>query len=76
MDFMIGLSNTPRGSESIWVIVYRLTKLAHFIPIKISFSLERLSKIYVSTVVKLHGILSSMVSNRDPRFTSRFWESL
>lgn len=76
MDFVIGLLNTPRGSDSIWVIVNRLTKSAHFIWIKFHFLLQRLVEIYISTVVKLHGILSSIVYERDPRFTYNFWESL
>ena len=54
----------------------RLTKSAHFIPIKIRYSLERLALLYVTEIVRLHGVPSSIVSDRDPRFTSRFWESL
>ncbi|RZC29489.1 Transposon Ty3-G Gag-Pol polyprotein [Glycine soja] len=71
-----GLPRTPRGLDSIWVIVDRLTKSAHFIPINIRFSLEKLTTLYISEVVRLHGVPSSIVSDRDPRFTSRFWESL
>ena len=76
MDFVVGLSRTPRGLDSIWVIVDRLTKFAHFIPINIIFSLEKLTSLYISEILRLHGVPSSIVSNRDPRFTSRFWESL
>ena len=76
MDFVVGLPRTPRGLDSIWVIVDRLTKSAHFIPINIIFSLEKLTSLYISEIVRLHGVPSSIVSNRDPRFTSRFWESL
>ena len=76
MDFVVGLPRTPRGLDSIWVIVDRLTKSAHFIPINIRFSLEKLTTLYISEVVRLHGVPSSIVSDRDPRFTSRFWESL
>lgn len=54
----------------------RLTKLAHLIAIKITYSLDRLAKLYVQEVARLHGIPMSIVSNRDPRFTSRFWTSL
>jgi len=50
-------------------------KSTHFIPINIRYSLERLTSLYVSEIVRLHGVPSSIVSNRDPRFTSIFWES-
>ena len=53
-----------------------MTKSAHFIPINIIFSLEKLTSLYISEIVILHGVPSSIVSDRDPRFTSRFWESL
>ena len=76
MDFVVGLPRTPRGLDSIWVIVERLTKSTHFIPINIRFSLEKFTTLYISEVVRLHGVPSSIVSDRDPRFTSRFWESL
>ncbi|RZB86561.1 Transposon Ty3-G Gag-Pol polyprotein [Glycine soja] len=72
----VRLPRTPRGLDSIWVIVDRLTKSAHFIPINIIFSLEKLTTLYISEVGRLHGVPSSIVSDRDPRFTSRFWESL
>lgn len=76
MDFVTGLSNTLRGFDLIWVIVDRMTKSAHFIPIKISFSLQKLDEIYILVIVKLHGFPSSIVSDRDLRFTSRFWDNL
>ena len=76
MDFVVGLPRTPNGFDSIWVVVDRLTKSAHFIPINIRFSLEKLTSLYISENIKLHGVLSSIVSDRDPRFTSRIWESL
>nr|KYP50860.1 Retrotransposable element Tf2 [Cajanus cajan] len=76
MDFVVALPRTRRGHDSIWVIVDRLTKSAHFLPINIRYSLERLAGLYIDEIVRLHGIPSSIVSDRDPRFTSRFWESL
>ena len=76
MDFVVGLPRTPKGLDSIWVIVDRLTKSAHFIPVNIKYFLESLTSLYVSEIVRLHGVPSSIVSDRDPRFTSRFWESL
>jgi len=57
-------------------VVDRLTKSAHFIPINITFPVAQLADIYVRDIVKLHGVPSSIVSDRDPRFTSRFWKSL
>ena len=60
----------------IWVIADRLTKSAHFIPIITDFSLSELSKLYIKEVVKLHGVPSIIVSDRDPQFTSQFWISL
>ena len=73
MDFVTGLPSTPKGHDAIWVIVDRLTKSAHFVPINISFPVPRLVEIYIQTIVKLHGVPSSIVSDRDPRFTSDFW---
>jgi len=70
------LPNTPKGNDAIWVIVDRLTKSAHFIPINITFPVSQLAEIYIRDIVKLHGVPSSIVSDRDPRFTSRFWKSL
>jgi len=65
-----------KAFDSIWVVVDRLTKSAHFIPIKTGMSVTRLAEIYIQQIVRLHGIPSSIVSDRDPRFTSKFWESL
>ena len=76
MDFVTGLPVTPRGRDAIWVVVDRLTKSAHFIPIDISYPFERLAGIYIRVFVKLHGVPLRIVSDRDLRFTSRFWESL
>ena len=64
------------GLDSIWVIVDILTKSTHFIPINIRFSLEKLTSMYISEIVILHGMPSSIVSDKDLRFTYRFWESL
>ena len=71
MDFVVGLPRTPKGFDSIWVIVDRFTKSAHFIPINIRFSLEKLTSLYISEIVRLHDVSSTIVSDRDPRFTSR-----
>ena len=66
MDFVVGLPRTPSSFDSIWVIVDRLTKSAHFIPVNIRYSLEKLTQLYIRDVVRLHGIPASIVSDRDP----------
>ena len=75
MDFVMGLPRTLKGNDTIWVIVDRLTKSAHFLPIRWGCTLDHLAKRYVNEIVKLHGVPISIVSDRDPRFTSRFWKS-
>ena len=62
--------------NTTWVIVDRLTKSAHFISMRLDYLLERLVMLYIERIVSSHEILSSIVSGRDLRFTSRFWESL
>ncbi|KAJ9544791.1 hypothetical protein OSB04_024498 [Centaurea solstitialis] len=76
MDFVTKLPKTKKGHDSIWVIVDRLTKSAHFLPIKESFSIDRLAQLYVDEIVMRHGVPISIISDRDSRFTSRFWQSL
>ena len=76
MDFVSGLPRTQRNHDAIWVIVDRLTKSAHFLAIRMDYSLERLAELYINEIVRLHGIPVSIVSDRDLRFTSRFWGSL
>ncbi|KAG8485768.1 hypothetical protein CXB51_019099 [Gossypium anomalum] len=76
MDFVTGLPLTPKRRNAIWVVVDRLTKSAHFIPVRTDDSLDKLAKIYISEIVRLHGVPISIISDRDPRFTSRFWKKL
>ena len=76
MDFVGALPKTVKGFDSIWVIVDPLTKSAHFVPIKTGMFVARLTEIYIEQIVRLHGIPFSIVSDRDLRFTSKFWESL
>ncbi|GKV43664.1 hypothetical protein SLEP1_g50928 [Rubroshorea leprosula] len=75
MDFIVGLPKTRRQFDAIWVIVDRLTKSAHFLAIKQKDPLDKLAKLYVQEIVKLHGVPVSIVSDKDPRFTARFWRS-
>ena len=76
MDFMTGLPRTQRQHDAIWVIIDRLMKSSHFLPVNVEDSLEKLAQLYVDEIVRLHGVPVSIVSDRDPRFTSRFWPSL
>ena len=70
MDFVVDLPRTQVNYDAIWVIVDRLTKSAHFLAIQNNFSLDKLYKLYINEIVKLHGVSVSIVSDRDPRFTS------
>jgi len=72
MDFVTHLPRLVRGHDSIWVIVDRLTKCAHFPPINQKMSLDKLAELFVREIVRLHGVPASIESYRDPRFTSRF----
>jgi hypothetical protein len=74
--FRVGISQRRKGNDAIWVIVDRLTKSALFLPIKMTDSVDKLAKIYINEVVRLHGIPVSIVLDRDPRFTSRLWPSI
>ncbi|GJU18712.1 putative reverse transcriptase domain-containing protein [Tanacetum coccineum] len=76
MDFVSGLPRTPSGYDSIWVIVDRLTKSAHFLPMKKTDSIEKLAQLYLKEIVCRHGVPVSVISDRDSLFTSRFWVSL
>ena len=76
MDFVSGLPRTRGRNDSIWVIVDRLTKSAHFLPVRKTRDLESLARLYLKEIVRLHGAPRSIVSDRDSRFVSRFWTSL
>ncbi|KAK1415113.1 hypothetical protein QVD17_30884 [Tagetes erecta] len=73
MDLVTKLPKTAKGYDAIWVVVDRLTKSAHFIPIREAYSSERMAEEYINEVVSRHGVPVSIVSDRDTRFTSRFW---
>ena len=75
MDFMTHLPQTPQGHDAIWVIVDRLMKSAHFLVVRMTFTLERFYRLYILEIVQLHGVPVSIVSDRDPRFTAHFWKS-
>ncbi|XP_024164118.1 uncharacterized protein LOC112171118 [Rosa chinensis] len=73
MDFIYKLPRTQDGNDGIQVIVDRLTKSVHFLAVKETFSIDKLAKLYVDEIVKLHGVPESITSDRDARFTSTFW---
>jgi hypothetical protein len=75
MDFIVGLPRTPKGNDSIWAIVDRLTKVAHFVLVKVTFGIERLANLYVEHILRLHGAPKSIVSDRGPQFVAMFWRS-
>jgi hypothetical protein len=64
MDFIVGLLCTQVGYDSVWVIVDRLTKVAHFIPVKMTYSRAKLVELYMSRIVCLHGVPKKIVSDR------------
>ncbi|XP_065854728.1 uncharacterized protein [Euphorbia lathyris] len=74
MDFVVGLPRTRGGYDSIWVIVDRLTKSAHFLHVKITYDFSKLAQLYIDAIVRLHGVPFSIVSDRGAQFTSRFWK--
>ena len=76
MDFVVGLPLTGRMHDSFWVVVDQLTKSAHFLPVRTDYSLDKLAELYIKEIVRLHGIHVSIISDRNPRFTSRFWGKL
>ncbi|GJS09559.1 putative reverse transcriptase domain-containing protein [Tanacetum coccineum] len=76
MDFVSGFPRTPSGYDTIWVIIDRLTKSAHFLPMKKMNSMEKLTRLYLKEIVCRHGVPVSIISDRDSHFTSNFWRSL
>jgi hypothetical protein len=70
MDFIVGWPRTQKGNDSIWVIVDRLTKVAHFLPVKANYGVSRLVELYVDNILKLHGVSRSIVLDRGPQFTT------
>ena len=75
MDFVTHLPRTSQGYDVVWVIVDRLTKSAHFLAMRMTFTLEEFCRLYIQEIVWLHGVLVSIVSDRDPRFTTPLLKS-
>ncbi|WVZ75843.1 hypothetical protein U9M48_023867 [Paspalum notatum var. saurae] len=76
MDFIVGLPRTQKGYDSIWVIIDRFTKSAHFIPVKTTYRAKQCAELYISQIVSLHGVPLTITSDRGSLFVSRFWEQL
>jgi hypothetical protein len=72
MDFIVGLPTTEKGFDSIWVIIDRLMKSAHFIPVKTNYHPHMYADIYFQQVVCLHGVPKSIISVRGPQFIAYF----
>ena len=75
MDFVTHLPRTQQKHDAVWVIVDQLTKSAHFLVVRMTFAFERFYRLYIREIVRLHGVLVSIVSDRDLRFTAHFWKS-
>ena len=76
MDLIVSLPKTKNGYDAIFVVVDRLTKMMHAIPITTNINAPQLAHVFFKEMYRLHGIPKVIVSDRDPRFTSIFWRSL
>jgi hypothetical protein len=76
MDYIVDLPLTGRKFNSIWVIIDRLTKSAHFILVHTFYRAENYVELYISRILCLHGVLKTIISDRGPQFIARFWEQL
>ena len=74
-DFVTGLPRSFRKNDSIWVVVDRLTKSVHLIPLKVNRTAEQLAQLYMDNIVRYHGIPKEIISDRDPLFTSHSWRA-
>jgi transposase InsO family protein len=75
MDFITELPRTSKGYDSIGVIVDRLTKVAHFIPVKVTYKGSQLEELYMARIVCLHGVPKKIIFDRGSQFSLRFWKS-
>ena len=75
MDFVTYFPRTPQRHDMVWVIVDQLTKSAHFLAMRMTFTLEEFCRLYIEEIVLLHGVPVSRVSDGDPRFMAHFWKS-
>jgi hypothetical protein len=76
MDFIVGLPKTAKGYDSIWVIIDRLMKIAHFLPVKTDHPVTVYAQLYIAHILSLHGVPKTIMSDRGPQFVAKFWEAL
>ena len=76
MDFVVWLPRTLGKFDAIWVILDRLTKSAHIVPVQTTYNSKKLAKIYIQQIVRLHGVPISIISDRGTQFTSHLWRSM
>ena len=76
MDFIVGLPRTQKGYDSIWVVVDRLTKSAHFLPVKTTYLTKQYAELYINRILCLHGVPKTIISDRGTQFIACFWEQL
>jgi len=72
MDFIVGLPNTSQKHDSIWVIIDRLTKTAHFLLVQTSYTARKYAEIYLDQIIRLHGVPKTIISDRGSQFVARF----
>jgi transposase InsO family protein len=76
MDFIVELPRTAKGYDSIWVIVDRVTKISHFLPVRVKYTMAMYAELYTARILSLHGLPKTIVSDRGPQFVAKFWEAL
>jgi IS30 family transposase len=76
MDFIVGLPMTACKFDSIWVIIDRLSKSVHFIPVNTNYKVQKYEEIYIARILCLHGVLKTITSDRGSQFVARFWKQL
>jgi hypothetical protein len=76
MDFIVGLPNTSQKHDSIWVIIDRLTKTAHFLSVHTTNSAQKYAEIYLDQIIRLHGVPKTIISDQGAQFVAHFWEQL
>jgi len=76
MDLITGILRTARKNDSIMFVVKRLSKVVHFITLKTKYSTSEATQVFIREIVRLHGVPKKIVSDRDEKFTSKFWKEL
>jgi hypothetical protein len=76
MDFIVGLPNTSQKHDSIWVIIDRLTKVAHFLLVHTTYTAKKYAEVYLDQIIRLHGVPKTIISDRGAQFVACFWEQL